>query len=182
MRPTAGSLAVALALTMAVAACSEGGEPADAPKAAAPAAEPGRPAIYAAAAEGPEPFVRALYAVYEAGGPKGETPPPGQDPIYGRTLNAMIGADFRKAGPDQAPFLNFDPICDCQDQGTFTLDTVAITETGQNKADAAVTFTNDGERKSQTLKLEREGPMWRVADVVKPGEPPLSEQLLKVIG
>jgi hypothetical protein len=170
-----------LAVAAVLAACSaepDPREPASAP-AAAPQV-PGRPAIYAAAEQGPEAFVRALYAVYESGGPQGEQPPPGRDPIYGRTMNAMIGEDFRKAG-GEVPFLNFDPICDCQDWGPFRLDSVTVTETGQNKADAAVVFTNGETQVRQTLKLEREGPMWRVADIVKDGEAPLSEQLLKVI-
>src|SRR5687768_12484385 len=94
--------------------------------AAAPAAlPPGRPAIYEAARAGPEPFVRALYAVHVSGAGMGEAPAPGQDPIYDRMLNAMIGEDVRRAA-GEAPTLNYDPICACQDSGPFTLDAVVI--------------------------------------------------------
>ena len=51
---------------MLLASCGEtANEPAEAP-AAAPL-PPGRPAIYEAAIEGPEPFARAVYAAYAAG-------------------------------------------------------------------------------------------------------------------
>ncbi|MBA3048630.1 DUF3828 domain-containing protein [Brevundimonas sp.] len=152
-------------------------EPADAPA----ALPPGRPAIYEAARVGPEEFVRALYAVYATpGASMGEPPRPGQDPIYDRMLNAMIGADFAQAA-GEVPTLNYDPICDCQDSGDFTLDSVTVTQSGPAAAEAAVVFTNLGETKRQTLKLVKEGPMWKVSDVLVPGRPPLTEQLMAAI-
>lgn len=152
-------------------------EPADAPA----ALPPGRPAIYEAARIGPEEFVRALYAVHATPvASMGEAPPPGRDPIYDRMLNAMIGEDFRKAG-GEVPMLNYDPICGCQDSGDFTLDSVTVTETGPRAAEAAVVFTNAGETKRQTLKLVKEGAMWKVNDVLVPGEKPLTEQLMAAI-
>ena len=141
---------------------------------------PGRPAIYAAAAEGPEPFVRALYAVYVAGGPKDTPPAPGQDPIYSRMMNATIGADVRVAR-GEVPTLNYDPICNCQDQDAFTLGSLAITQSGPKAADAAVVFTNMGETTRQTLKLVMEGPNWRVDDVVDAEGKSLAKALLEVI-
>ena len=152
-------------------------EPADAPA----ALPPGRPAIYEAARVGPEEFVRALYAVYATpGASTGEPPRPGQDPIYDRMLNAMIGADFAKAA-GEVPTLNYDPICDCQDSEGFTLDSVTVTQSGPQAAEAAVVFTNAGETKRQTLKLVKEGPMWKVSDVLVPGRPALTEQLMAAI-
>lgn len=174
---------IAVAAFAALAACSPTGdgavEPADAPA----ALPPGRPAIYAAARVGPEEFVRALYAVYATpgAGPGEPSPPqPGQDPIYDRMLNAMIGADAAQAA-GEVGFLNYDPICDCQDSGGFTLDSVAVTQSGPATAEAAVVFTNAGETKRQTLKLVKEGPMWKVSDVLVPGQPPLTEQLMAAI-
>ncbi|TAJ64630.1 DUF3828 domain-containing protein [Brevundimonas sp.] len=152
-------------------------EPADAPA----ALPPGRPAIYEAARVGPEEFVRALYAVHATpGASMGEPPRPGQDPIYDRMLNAMIGADFAQAA-GEVPTLNYDPICDCQDSGDFTLDSVTVTQSGPAAAEAAVVFTNLGETKRQTLKLVKEGPMWKVSDVLVPGRPALTEQLMAAI-
>ena len=172
---------IAVAALAALAACSspegEVTEPAD----AAAALSPGRPAIYEAARVGPEEFVRALYAVHETPGTgMGEPLAPGQDPIYDRMLNAMIGADFRKAN-GEVPTLNYDPICDCQDSEGFALESVTVTQSGAAAAEAAVVFVNMGETKRQTLKLVKEGPMWRVADVLVPGRPALTEQLLAAI-
>ena len=169
------------AAALALAACSPetpASEPADAPAAALP---PGRPAIYEAAKVGPEEFVRALYAVHVTPGTgMGEPPAPGQDPIYDRMLNAMIGEDFRKAN-GEVPTLNYDPICACQDSENFTLDSVTVTQSGPQAAEAAVMFTNMGETKRQTLKLVKEGPMWKINDVLVPGEKPLTEQLMAAI-
>lgn len=175
-------LIIAVAGFAALAACSPSGEGATEPADAPAALPPGRPAIYEAARVGPEEFVRALYAVHVTPGAGiGEPPAAGQDPIYDRMLNAMIGADFRKAN-GEVPTLDYDPICDCQDSGPFTLDSVAITPAGPAAAEAAVVFTNMGETKRQTLKLIKEGPMWKVSDVLVPGRPPLTEQLMAAIG
>ena len=168
-----------LGFAAALAACSqpepEANAPTEPPAAALP---PGRPAVYAAQTEGPEPFVRAVYEMVAAG--DAEAPPPGRDPIYDRTLNALIGEDFRKAG-GEVPTLNYNPICDCQD-GTVVLQSVAITPTGDTTADAAVAFTVEGEAKTQTLKLEKEGGrFWKIADILVPGRQPLAAQLLAAI-
>lgn len=141
---------------------------------------PGRPAIYAAAEAGPEPFVRALYDVYVAGGPKDEVPALGRDPIYSRMLNAAIITDFNLAN-GEVPTLNYDPICACQDQGPFSLDDLSVTLTDETTAEARVTFTNAGEPTSQTLKLVREGPMWRVLDIIAADETSLNETLIRSI-
>ena len=181
MRPAMrhASLIGAALLAAATAACSPG-EQEKAPEAAAAPLPPGRDAIYAAAAEGPEPFVRALYAVYVAGGPKGEPPARGQDPIYSRMLNAAIITDFNLA-KGEVPTLNHDPICNCQDQGVSTLDSVAVTSTGERTADAAVAFTNAGETTRQTLKLIKEGPLWRVVDVIDDKGRSLNDELIRSI-
>ena len=171
---------IAATVLAGLAACSPSGdeavEPADAPA----TLPPGRPAIYEAARVGPEAFVRALYAAYATPDGLGEPPPPGRDPLYDRMLNAMIGEDFRKAN-GEVPTLNYDPICDCQDSEGFALESVAVTQAGPAEAEAAVVFVNMGETKRQTLKLVKEGPMWRVADVLVPGRQPLTEQLMAAI-
>ena len=171
-------IALIAGLVAVLAACSDpnASEPADAPAAAA--LPPGRPAVYEAAMEGPEPFVRAVYAMYEANA-AGEPPPPGRDPMYGRTFNAAVGADFRQ-NQGQVPFLNFDPVCGCQD-GQVRLTSVTVTPTDPYKADAAVAFTVDGQAKTQTLKLEREGQSWKIADVIPAGETSLLDRIIATL-
>jgi hypothetical protein len=172
---------IAVAVFAALAACSPSPDEATEPAEAPAALPPGRPAIYEAARVGPEAFVRALYAVHSTpDADMGEPLAAGQDPIYDRMLNAMIGADFAQA-TDDPPSLDYDPICDCQDSGSLTLDSVTVTQSGPAAAEAAVVFTNGGETKRQTLKLVKEGPMWKVSDVLVPGRPALTEQLLAAI-
>lgn len=182
------SLVLISAAAVTLAACSQG-EEAKAPASASASASAGataptgpvsRDQVYAAAAEGPAPFVQALYAQYVNGGPQGETPAPGQDPIFSRMMNATIGADFRVAN-GEVPSLNYDLICACQDQGVFTLDNVAVGQSDANTATAAVVFTNAGETTGQTLKLVREGPNWKVDDIVRSDGTSVREETIKVI-
>lgn len=168
-----------LGFAAALAACSqpepETKAPTQPPAAALP---PGRPAVYQAQTEGPEPFVRAVYEMTAAG--DADAPPPGRDPIYDRTLNALIGEDFRKAG-NEVPTLNYNPICDCQD-GRVALQSVTLTATGADAYDAEVSFTVEGEAKTQAVKLKKEGGRyWKIADILVPGREPLSKQLLAAI-
>jgi len=163
---------------LALAACGSGES--EVPAADAPAAAPAGPmTVDQAAQAGPEPFVRALYARYVEPGGVGEPPAPGQNPIYSRRMNALIGEDFRAVN-GEVPTLNYDPICDCQD-GTTELQQLTITETGVNEAEAALTFLKSGVPHQQTLFLLKEGPAWRIEDVVVPGREPLAETLLAAI-
>ncbi len=171
---------IAVAVFAALAACSPSPDEATEPAEAPAALPPGRPAIYEAARVGPEEFVRALYAVQATPGGMGEPLAPGRDPIYDRMLNAMIGADFAQAA-DEVPTLNYDPICDCEDSEGFALESVTVTQSGPAAAEAAVVFVNMGYTQRQTLKLVKEGPMWKVSDVLVPGRPALTEQLLAAI-
>jgi len=139
-----------------------------------------REAVYAVQGEGPEPFVRALYAQYVAGGPKDEQPAPGQEPLFSRTLNATIGADVRVAN-GEVPSLNYDLVCACQDQGVFTLDNLVVGQTGPNAATASVVFTNAGETTAQTLKLVREGVKWKVDDVIGSEGASIKAETIKLI-
>lgn len=123
-----------------------------------------RDQIYAAAAEGPEPFVRAIFAQYIAGGPQGEPPAPGQDPIFSRTMNALIGDDFRAAN-GEVPTLNYDPFCQCQDQDGFVVNSMATAQGDANTAGVSVVFTNMGGQKTAILELVREGGNWKVDDI-----------------
>ncbi len=178
MRLTLASGACALLI---LTACSPGDEaeaPAGTGTEATAAAPATRDAVYAAAGEGPEPFVRAIYAQYVAGGPQGAPPAPGQDPMFSRTMNALIGADVRAAN-GEVPTLNYDPFCGCQDQGDFAVTALAVAQADPNAAEANVAFTNIGEARTLRLKLVREGPNWKVDDIVD-GETSLHDTLMAV--
>ena len=175
MRVQAMMAAAVLALT----ACSPAEE-----KAPAPVEAPltGRAAIYAAGEQNPEAFVRALYA--DAAAPLANDPAkatisPGRDPLYSRTLNALIGVDFREAR-GEVPYLNYDPVCACQDADGFAMTGLKMTPDGDKAATADVTFTNHGQTHQQTLKLVREGPMWRIADIIDAKGKSLHDALMAI--
>lgn len=167
-------------------ACSQG-EEAKEPASASASATAGattltgpvsRDQVYAAAGEGPDAFVRTIYAQYVNGGPQGEPPAPGQDPMFSRTMNALIGTDFRAAN-GEVPTLNYDPFCSCQDQGDFAVTATAVAQADPNNAKADVAFTNMGEAKTLKLKLVREGPNWKVDDIID-GTTSLHDTLMAV--
>ncbi|WP_313575005.1 DUF3828 domain-containing protein [Brevundimonas sp.] len=182
MRLQALTTAAVLALTAA--ACSAEKE-APAPAEAAASALTARAAVYAAGEKDAEAFVRALYA--RAAEPRDAPDPaeaaitPGRDPLYSRTLNALIGVDFREAqSRDEVPYLNYDPVCACQDADGFALKTVTMTPDGPQAATAEVVFTNHGQDRRQTLKLVKEGPMWRIADIIDDKGKSLHDDLMAI--
>ena len=177
MRIQAMTAAAVLGLTAA--ACSPAEE---APPAPAEAPLTGRAAVYAAGEKNAETFVRALYA--NAASPLANDPAaaaisPGRDPLYSRTLNALIGVDFREAR-GEVPYLNYDPVCACQDADGFALTALKMTPDGDKASTADVTFTNHGQTHRQTLKLAKEGPMWRIADVVDAKGQSLHDALMAI--
>jgi len=178
------ALATAAMLALTAAACSAEKE-APAPAEAAAPAPTGRAAVYAAGEKDAEAFVRALYA--RAAAPQTTPDPadaaitPGRAPLYSRTLNALIGVDFREAqSRDEVPYLNYDPICACQDADGFALKTVTMTPDGPQAATAEVVFTNHGRERRQTLKLVKEGPMWRIADIIDDKGKSLHDDLMAI--
>ncbi|MFK4058037.1 DUF3828 domain-containing protein [Brevundimonas sp. NPDC046655] len=178
MRVQAMMTAAILALTAA--ACSPAEE-----KAPAPAEVPltGRAAIYAAGEKDAEAFARALYIAPPTASPDPAAAAvrPGRDPLYSRTLNALIGVDFRDAqSRDEVPYLNYDPVCACQDADGFALTALKMTPDGDKAATAEVNFTNHGQTQQQTLKLVREGPMWRIADIIDAKGKSLHDALMAI--
>lgn len=167
------TMLIAAGLIFGLAACSD--NPPTAP--AEPPPPPGRPGLYLAAEQGPEPFVRALYAAYGQGLP--DAVPPGREPLYGRTLNALIGEDFRRNGDRRV--LTRDPLCDCDDPTGLALTALEVTPAGAAGAEARAAFTLGGQARTQTLTLVKEGPLWRIADIAFEGRRPLSETLYEAI-
>ena len=176
MRIQAMTAAAMLALTAA--ACSPAEET---PPAPAEAPLTGRAAVYAAGEQSAGAFARALYAapLSATSDPAAAAISPGRDPLYSRTLNALIGADFR-AAKGEVPHLNYDPVCACQDADGFALTGLKMAPDGDKAASADVTFTNHGETQQQTLKLVREGPMWRIADIIDAKGQSLHDALMAI--
>ena len=167
--------AAVIAFAALAAACSEPAQNAEpAPTVQTAPVLTGREAVYEAARGTPEAFVRALYASYA----HPEAPlPAGRDPLYSRTMNALIGLDSR-----QRRTLSVDPICQCPPGSTdVALQSVSIADEQPTTARAQVAFTQDGETRAQTLSLIKEGPLWRVDDIQPEGGRPVSETLMASI-
>ena len=176
------ALATAAVLALMAAACSAEKE-APAPAEATAPALTGRAAVYAAGENDAEAFVRALYVAPPTAepDPAAAAVSPGRDPLYSRTLNALIGVDFREAqSRDEVPYLNYDPVCACQDIDGFALKAVTMTPDGPQAATAEVVFTNHGRERRQTLKLVKEGPMWRIADIIDDKGKSLHDDLMAI--
>ena len=84
-----------------------------------------------------------------------------------------------RAANGEVPTLNYDPFCACQDQGDFVVTATAVAQSDPNAAEANVAFTNMGEKKSLKLKLVREGPNWKVDDIID-GTESLHDALMAV--
>ncbi|XNM62187.1 YbjP/YqhG family protein [Escherichia coli] len=69
----------------------------------------------------------------------------------------------------QIGWLDHDPVCDCQDFGDLAPESVAITQTDADHADAVVRFRifkDDKEKTTQTLKMVAENGRWVIDDIV----------------
>lgn len=164
-----------LVLGLALSACDSQPAPTEATP-AAPTYPATRAGAFEAAAGTPEDMVRALYAAYASSEPR---PEPGREPLYTRTLNALVGEDFRRS--NGKPWLKNDPVCDCSG-GTVALTSVSVNQADRTNATADVVFTLDGMEKRQTLTLMREATRWRIADIKRADNPSLSENLFKAVG
>lgn len=168
-------LITALAATALLAACqpTDGGADATTTETMPPAAAGVAPSADTAGAEA---MVRALYARYD--GPSSEAGEWAED--YWSARTGALLAENTAAGGDGVGYLGADPICNCQDWGDFSLNTVAVMPTGAGTANAAVTFSNFGTAHSQILKLVFEDGAWKVDDIQwtsgeMMNEPPLVE-------
>jgi hypothetical protein len=122
----------------------------------------------------PAQFVRGLFAQYAEG-----VKPIEHEVIFDESTLALIKRDHDLAQGD-LPWLDYDPICNCQDW-----DKVAVTEVRigwEPMTTAAVTYSNAGKtfREDFTLRCTSAG--WRVHDiVVLPERASLRDGLAKAI-
>ncbi|MBN8528055.1 MAG: DUF3828 domain-containing protein [Caulobacterales bacterium] len=123
--------------------------------------------------EGAEVYVRALYASYSGD----DADPWSGNRVWSRRMDALVRRDAELADGD-LPYLDADPICDCQDWENLSVHSVALSPVRPDgSVEATVRFVNAGEDQTVLLKLVREGDGWRVDDVMNPGYPSLAENL-----
>jgi hypothetical protein len=122
--------------------------------------------------EGAEVFVRAVYASYSA---DENAPPPmvrGPSSVWSDRMNALIRRD-RELATEDPPYLDADPICNCQDWENLTVRSVRIDrEPGVAGRRATVRFVNAGEETTVVLRLTGGPGSWRIDDVLNEGDHP----------
>lgn len=132
---------------------------------------------------GARAFVAWIYSHYPKTGQVTQFDPLGSAAtrIFHPSLIDLIKADER-AGDDQAPDLDGDPLCDCQDNAgmTFTVGSVRASEF--SRATATVIRRDMGDPaggETITLDLAQAGGGWRVYDIETKDTPSLRAFLIK---
>ena len=131
-------------------------------------------AAASAASETPRAFVERLYAGYrnEHYSPFDQT-----EPVFAPQLEAAIKEDERLAD-GEVGFLDFDPICDCQDTGGMHSQVISVSGSGRTAtAHVILRWGDTSDNRDISLKLVRTAAGWRVADVSTPEEPSLLHDL-----
>jgi hypothetical protein len=132
---------------------------------------------------GAKAFVDWIYAHYPKKlGPANSFDPLGSEAtrIFHPSLIELIKADQR-VGDDQAPDLDGDPLCDCQDNGgmAFTVKSVRTSEFSRATATVLRRDMGDPTDETITLDLARGDAGWRVYDVETKDTPSLRAYLIK---
>lgn len=130
---------------------------------------------------GARAFVQALYAqeMKDANWDRHLTS------VFDASLAAAIKTDeaiTEREGGDDGEGLDYDPFCQCQDQGGLNWRIVSLVETGPATAKAAMSITwpgPPGPAQTPTLLLVKTGAGWRVHDVATKDTPSLLAQLQK---
>ena len=116
-----------------------------------------------------EQTVRQIYQNYKSDATApyfGET---GERAITSARIQQALTLNDNLTLPGNIGWLDYDPVCDCQDFGDLVLESVAVTQTDTDHADAVVrfrTFDDDKEKTTQTLKMVAENGRWVIADVI----------------
>ena len=164
-RWTAGSVTAALFLTLS----TVGGHSAASAAQRAPTGQHARQ------------FVEKIVAYERRGGTNGD----GRFlSFFTPELAELIRADRKAAGNQDAPYLDGDPFCDCQDSEGLGMRLQSVTQHGSS-ADAVIHNHFAGSADPDrlvTLRLRLTADGWRVGDITSPDEPSLRAGLRKALG
>jgi len=122
-------------------------------------------------------FVRGLYAAYHGAGPDYLGRQAGA--VFAPPLLRLIRRDAAQTAPGDAPDLDGDPICDCQDSGGLTLTDVKVEGGADGHATATVRLRIAKDRRTVRLDLAAVQGHWRVSDVHTAETPSLVSYLTR---
>jgi hypothetical protein len=108
-------------------------------------------------------FVRGLYAAYHGAGPDYLGRQAGT--VFAPPLLRLIRRDAAATPAGDAPDLDGDPICDCQDSGGLMLVDVKIKGGAGGRAVATASFRIAADRRAVKLDLAAVQGHWRVSDI-----------------
>ena len=126
-------------------------------------------------------FVEKILAYERRGGTNGDSK---FLSFFTPELAELIRADRKAAGNQDAPYLDGDPFCDCQDSEGLGMRIQSITQHG-GSADAVIRNHFAGSADPDrlvTLRLRLTADGWRVGDITSPDEPSLRAGLRKALG
>ena len=125
-------------------------------------------------------FVRHLYAAYHGAGPDYLGRQAGA--VFAPPLLRLIRRDAAETPAGDAPNLDGDPICDCQDAGGLKLTEVKVEGGADGHATATVRFRIAADRRTVRLDLAAVQGHWRVSDVHTAETPSLAAFLRRHSG
>ena len=125
-------------------------------------------------------FVNQLYGAYHDGGPDYLGRQAGA--VFSPYLLRLIRRDRARTPPGDAPDLDGDPICDCQDFAGLKLLAVKIEGSADGNAIAAVRFRMGTEQRKVVLLLTRINRHWLISDIQSADMPSLLDHLRKHAG
>lgn len=127
--------------------------------------------------EGSVAFVQGVYAAYSD---DEDASPPllGNDRVWSPRMAALILRD-QELATDDLPYLDADPICNCQDWEHLSVRSVTVRlDRTRRRWVATVRFVNAGSETTTVLALEGSPTRgWKIDDVLNPGYPSLANQL-----
>ncbi|EPX7408539.1 DUF3828 domain-containing protein [Cronobacter dublinensis] len=135
-------------------------------------------ALAQGAEQTPTQFLKALYQSYSKGNEPVDFTSQGEKQILSDRLLKLVNEDTRLAG-GEVGFLDYDPICYCQDWDDLAVDKINVTNSDAAHAKATVTFRpfrSSPDATTQSFALINEKGRWRIDDIMN-GNGSLSQSL-----
>jgi hypothetical protein len=109
-------------------------------------------------------FISSLYSGYGAGKPSPNLTGPQAAKIFTASTLALIRKDQQLA-KGQVGVLDYDPICDCQDDADIQNVSVSESSATSQRAKVVAKFKNGRRKVSVVFDLVLEGGEWKIYDV-----------------
>lgn len=138
------------------------------------------PALGQEGSEGAEAFVREIFAGYANEDPDNLWPmeDANLDRVWSPRMADLIRRDRALAPDGDLPYLDADPLCDCQDWRDLAVRSVTVARTDQASGRVVtVRFVNMGQPETTVVRLSGHPGSWRIDDVLTPGGPGLARAL-----